>query len=277
MEPAVRTKKAQAARTAAPGLDRYLAAVRDSNPFAANRVTEPSAYDVDVAAIHGAAFDRLVRQAEKAMDSPAGVGVALLGGAGVGKSHLLSRLYRWANEPAEAGGPRACYVYLHNILADPDRLPRYLLKYVVSRLTLGGRGPLYETPLFGFLDRAIRHAYASVPAADGQSSGVLEAYRSHFAVSLEDRDVYEVLFQFYRHARPERADDAVRRRLATEALAWLSGDEIDAEIARSFGLKADIHTPAMLADDQHVEQVLRRAGADGPREPAAADPVRRPG
>jgi hypothetical protein len=238
------------------GLERFLAAVQDTNPFAGNRVTEPSAYDVDVPAIHAAAFDQLVRRAGEAMTEPSGIGVALLGGAGVGKSHLLSRLYRWANEPGPGGGPRACYVYLHNILADPDRLPRYLLKYVVSRLSAGGRGPLFQTPLFGFLDRSIRHAYGSVSPAAGHSAGVLEAYRAHFEGSLEGHDVYEVLFQFYRHARPERAEDPGRRRLASEALAWLAGDEIDPDLARSFGLKVDASVPAMICDDQQAEQVL---------------------
>src|SRR5262249_51975919 len=153
----------------------------------ANRVNEPSAYDVDVPAIHADGFDRLVSLANQAWRDRPGIGVALLGGAGVGKSHLLSRLYRWAGEPAKDGGPRACYVYLHNILADPDRLPRYLLKYVVSRLSEGGRGPLHQTPLFRFLDRAIHHAYeASGPGAN-QSGGVLEAYRAYFEKSMEGR------------------------------------------------------------------------------------------
>jgi hypothetical protein len=256
MSAAARAQKAEGTRRIAPGLDNVLAAVRDTNPFAANRVTEPSAYDVDVPAIHGAAFDRLVDLAGKAMKAPSGIGVALLGGAGVGKSHLLSRLYRWASEPAADGGPRACYVYLHNILADPDRLPRYLLKYVVSRLSEGGRGPLFQTPLFGFVHRAIRHAHGSASPAAGHSAGVLEAYRSYFEESLDGRSAYEVLFQFYRHARPERADDPSRKRLASEALAWLSGDEIDPDIARSFGLKLDGSTPAMIRDDQEAEQVL---------------------
>src|SRR5262249_20464414 len=153
---------------------------------------EPSAYDVDVPAIHAASFDRLVALADKAIKSPSGIGVALLGGAGVGKSHLLSRLYRWANEPGAEGGPRACYVYLHNILADPDRLPRYLLKYVVSRLSNGGRGPLFQTPLFGFLDRAFRHAHGAASPAEGQSGGVLDAYRAYFEQSHEGRAAYEV-------------------------------------------------------------------------------------
>ena len=129
-------------------LDAFFAAVRDTNPFIANRVTEPSPYDVDVPAIHAASFDRLVDLAEQAMSRKPAIGAVLLGGAGVGKSHLLSRLYRWANEVTDDGGPRACYVYLHNILADPDRLPRYLLKYVVSRLSEGGHRPLHQTPLY---------------------------------------------------------------------------------------------------------------------------------
>ncbi len=248
--------KVEGAARITPGLDRFFAAVQDTNPFAANRVTEPSAYDVDVPAIHGDGFDRLVRLAGEALTARAGIGVALLGGAGVGKSHLLSRLYRWASEPSPGGGPRACYVYLHNILADPDRLPRYLLKYVVSRLSEGARGPLFQTPLFGFLDRAIRQAYGAASPAAGHSAGVLEAYRAYFEGSLEGRDAYEVLFQFYRHARPERADDPSRRRLASEAVAWLSGDEIDPDIARSFGLKVEATVPAMIRDDQEAEQIL---------------------
>jgi hypothetical protein len=135
-------------------------------------------------------------------------------------------------------------------------MPRYLLKYVVSRLSGGGRGLLFRTPLFGFLERAIRHAYGSASPSDGHSAGVLDAYRAYFERSLEGRDAYEVLFQFYRHARPERADDPGRKRLASEALAWLSGDEIDPDIARSFGLKVEATVPAMIRDDQQAEQVL---------------------
>lgn len=148
-----KTQSTLVRRSNAPGLEDFFAAVRETNPFAANRITEPSLYDVDVPEIHAAAFDRLTGLACQALDTRTGTGVTLLGGAGVGKSHLLSRLYRWANEPTESGGPRACYVYLHNILADPDRLPRYLLKYVISRLTEGSQGPLHQTPLYRFVER----------------------------------------------------------------------------------------------------------------------------
>ncbi len=243
-----------------PGLDRYLAAVRDENPFASNRVTEPSPYDVDVASIHADAFDRLVSLASEAMRARTGIGVALLGGAGIGKSHLLSRLYRWASETGPGGGPRACYVYLHNILADPDRLPRYLLKYVVSRLSNGGQGPLSRTPLFGFLDRAIRHALGvsgiTVDRIEDQLQLAVDAYLSHFVRSAEIRPTFVTLLQFWRFARPDRADDPRRRLLAGAALAWLSGDEVDPGLAAQLGLAVDEQEPVMLADDEQVKSVL---------------------
>jgi hypothetical protein len=121
-----------------PTLEKFFIAVRDTNPFTGNRITEPSSVDSDVAKIHAAGFDRLTVLAALAHRQNSAIGALLVGGAGTGKSHLLSRLYRWAGERTSNGRDRACYVYLHNILADPDRLPRYLLKNVVSRLSDGG-------------------------------------------------------------------------------------------------------------------------------------------
>ena len=239
-----------------PSLNDFFTAVRDSNPFTANRVNEPSRYDIDVPAIHASSFDRLVHLADEAMRGRSGVGAVLLGNAGIGKSHLLSRLYRWAGEPTEDGGPRACYVFMHNILADPDRMPRYLLKYAVSRLSEGGQGTLHQTPLFRFVDRAIRHAMAAAKTRMDDPKEVLDAYRAYFGSLPGGRDVYEILFQFYRHARPAMANDRSRRYLASAAIAWLSGDEIDPEAAHNLGLKVNGQEPAMLKDDHHVEQVF---------------------
>ncbi|MEO6807488.1 MAG: AAA family ATPase [Isosphaeraceae bacterium] len=247
-----------------PSLDAFLAAVRDSNPFLANRVTEPSAYDVDVQGIHADAFNRLVKLAAQAHRDRSAIGAMLLGNAGIGKSHLLSRLYRWANQ-GDGGGPgHACYVYLLNILADPDRLARYLLKCVVSRLAEGGRGPLYETPLYRLVDGAIRHALgaSSYTLKDGR-----EAFRSRYADVVPMKDVGEVLFQFVRHARPDKASDPSRLYLASQAAAWLSGEEIDPGPAGSLGLRVDGQESIQLGDDQQVMHVLlsltRLAHANG--------------
>src|SRR5208337_309448 len=47
-----------------------------------------------------------------------------------------------------------------------------------------------------------------------------------------------------------------RRHLALEAIAWLSGDEIDPDIARSLGLRARSREGVMLRDEQEIAQVL---------------------
>jgi hypothetical protein len=254
------TKPTEGARRVPLCLDDYLTAVRATNPFAENRITEPSDYDVDVPAIHGAEFDRLVALAGQAMPQRTAVGVALLGGAGIGKSHLLSRFFRWANEPAAGDGPRACFVYLHNILADPERLPRYLLKYVISRLSEGGREPLHQTPLYRFVDRAMRHALESAGVKaeklEDKLKEAVEAYREYFGKYSEHLAAYDVLYQFWRFARPEKAHEPGRRNLALAALSWLSGDEIDPTFANGLGFKTDGHQPVMLKDDQDVKNVL---------------------
>jgi hypothetical protein len=257
MSHALTRKRPQINGRVAPRLDDFLSAVRDTNPFAANRVTEPSPYDVDVPAIHATEFNQLVDLSAKVSRHGSGIGIALLGGAGVGKSHLLSRLYRWANEPGQGGDPRACYVYINNILADPDRLPRYLLKYVVSRLSHGGQGPLHETRLYRFVERAIWHAIKTANAPANDAKAVQDAYRQYFKTGIEAGNPYAILFQFLRHARPEKVAEPRRRSLALSALGWLSGDEIDPVFAVQLGFKAQDNEPVMLRDDQEVEQVLK--------------------
>lgn len=243
-----------------PTLADFKNAIHETNPFAVNRISEPSSYDVDVTAIHAAGFDRLVTLSSQVVRQGTGVGVALLGAAGVGKSHLLSRLYRWANTPTESGDPRACYVYLHNILADPDRLPRYLLKYVISRLAEGGQGALYESPLYRFIDRAIRHALEAsgitVARVEDHLRDAVRAYRAYFRKAAPNLVPFDVLFQFWRFARPEKADEPGRRAAALTALAWLSGDEIDPTLAAWIGFRPDASMPILLRDDQEIEHVL---------------------
>ena len=74
-----KTQSAMARRSNAPGLEEFFAAVRETNPFAANRITEPSMFDVDVPEIHAAAFDRLTGFARQALDARTGIGATLLG------------------------------------------------------------------------------------------------------------------------------------------------------------------------------------------------------
>src|SRR5262249_27971184 len=125
------------------------------NPFLDNRVNGPQpeqGADCDVSAVHQPAFERLTTLARQAHEARRGVGAVLWGEAGIGKSHLLVRLARWA----EAGN--ATFAYLHNLQSDPEHLPRSLLHAVVSLLTLGRRSSLHGTPLFRLVRSALQEA-----------------------------------------------------------------------------------------------------------------------
>jgi hypothetical protein len=123
-------------------LEAFLDRVAAVNPFLENRVNGPAPVGQDVAEVHRGAFDRLTSLAREAQQARRGLGAVLTGEAGSGKSHLLARLARWADE----GGARL--VYLHNLQAAPDALPRSLVHAVVASLTHGRRSGFAVTPLY---------------------------------------------------------------------------------------------------------------------------------
>jgi hypothetical protein len=241
-----------------PNLDDFVDAFRDSRPFAAVRVNEPSPKDVDVESIHAAAFEKLKARAGEALKLKRGVGVMLMGQAGVGKSHLLSRLSRWGSEPVAKGRVRACYVFLHNLLADPERLPRYLLKYVVNVQARGRSGPLNQTPLYRLIEYSVLHAV--IEAKENPSEITFKRALGLFGALMDregvDTEVWNALFGFYRHNHPGQKPHTRRGDLAEAALAWLSGEEINADAARDLSLDARGKESAELRDDQQIEQVF---------------------
>jgi AAA ATPase domain len=241
-------------------LEDFFERVRAANPFTDNRVNGPSPADVDVGAIHQAAFERLTTLAREAHDERRGLGVVLWGEAGIGKSHLLARLARWAEDDRQA-----CLVYLHNLQASPENLPRSLLKAVVSILTRGRAAQFHRTRLFylvaafafesvGF-DTTTRPTWAQLGRTyDALVDRLSLAEPSRAAVV--DRTAYGVLFRFFRSAYQARegADDG----LAGLAVRWLSGDYLDPAEARRLVLPPGPSRdgPVALADNQQVKQVL---------------------
>ncbi len=101
-----------------PTLELFFERLARDNPFLENRVNGPAPAAVDVHDIHRAAFERLTSLARQAVTIRRGLGAVLWGDAGIGKSHLLARLERWAQSTP------AVYLYLHNLQAAPDALPR---------------------------------------------------------------------------------------------------------------------------------------------------------
>jgi hypothetical protein len=240
------------------GTDAFLERVHTVNPFLDNRVNAPAADPGDVEAIHQKPFLRLTQLAGEALGARRGVGALVWGQAGIGKSHLLARLGRWASED-----DRACFVYLHNLQAAPDRLPRSLLHAVVSILTRGRVRGFADTPLF-------RLAHAGLVEAAGPGFVSWERLGRAFAAWVDrlgagslpgavppDRAVYEVLYRFfcsvYQAAR--QGEDG---RPAALAVRWLSGQALDADEARLLGLPPAVRPrePVALADGQQIKQVL---------------------
>jgi hypothetical protein len=242
------------------GLEPFFERVRTSNPFLDNRVNGPSAEDVDVGSIHQAAFARLTELAGEAYRQRRGVGVMLWGEAGIGKSHLLSRLARWAGQDEHA-----CFVYLHNLCAGPETLPRSVLRAVVSILTAGRVSRLHTTELFELVRAALieavhhdlsrTHRWSDLARAWGDLLDRLGAANPARA-ELLDRSVYDVLYRFFQsaHRQSQGKDDPA----ALYALRWLGGDFLDDGEARELGLPSARGREAGvgLADNQQIKQAL---------------------
>jgi hypothetical protein len=228
-------------------LDR-LAAV---NPFLDNRVNGP-APPGDVSEIHHAAFERLAGLARQALAAGQGLGAVLWGEAGVGKSHLLGRLARWA----DAGNARL--VYVHNLQAAPDALPRSLLRAAVAALTGGRRQRFAGTPLY-YLARAGLIEAAGGAGRFGWSylEHAFQRWLDALAPQAGNRLVYEVLFSFFHSAARAglgREDGSV----AGLAARWLAGGALDPAEARLLGLPPARHRdePSALEGADDVRAVL---------------------
>jgi hypothetical protein len=240
-------------------LDRFFEQVLQTNPFVVHRVAQASVPDADAETVHQAEFLQLTELAGVAHQQRLGIGAVLWGEAGIGKSHLLGRLARWA-EP-----DRACFVYFLNLQAGAEALPRYVLHCIISALTGGRREQLEATSLFRLVYDAAR---ASIQGQPRPISGTQVETAYHRLIDrlivqdrdragLNDRTIYDVLFRFVRSVAIECKtcrDDGVARL----ALRWLSGEPLDPEDARRLGLALGPRRQEAVAlgDDQEVKQVL---------------------
>jgi type II secretory pathway predicted ATPase ExeA len=244
---------------AAAGLQSFFDRVRTSNPFTDNRVNGPSADLVDVGTIHQQQFEQVVGLVREALQEQRGLGAVLWGEAGIGKSHLLARLARWAD-----ADKNACFVYLHNLQASPANLPRSLLRAVVRILTQGKASELADTTLFRLTNRLVAEAMHAEPGRAYSWEVAEAAYRRLMdrlgseepsRAAQVDRTTYEVFYRFYRSAYLARQgqEDETTARLA---LRWLCGDSLDAQEARQLGLPAGQDVWLALEDNQQIKQVL---------------------
>ncbi|HXG11817.1 MAG TPA: ATP-binding protein [Gemmataceae bacterium] len=244
-----------------PELGAFFEHVRYTNPFDVNRVGQAALAEADASQVHHAAFTQLTDLVGRARQQPLGLGAVLWGEAGIGKSHLLARLQVWAGRDHK----QAACVYLSNLQAAPQQLPRSLLRAVVSILTHGRVNQFHGTLLYRLINATLRHALqydGSTPRSWGEAEAAYHELiddlcdRGPGQAAFVDRLAYAVLFEFFRSAyRAREADDDG---VAALAVRWLAGDALDPNEARALGLPAPAGRDEVvaLADDQQIRNVL---------------------
>lgn len=232
----------------------FFRALRDSNPFTKNRVSEVGDVENDEQSlIHIDAFRSLTGRIEHVRKNRASAGVMVLGAAGLGKSHLLAHLCQWARREG-----RCTAVFLHNVLASPQRMARYLLRATVSALA-GSRPESYcESDLYQLVNHAVRARLEAAGRKGVPSMEVrLETLHKLFHGSSEDATIVHVISEFLEAAIQAGDGKAGAEHRATTAVEWLSGEIIDPEDAELLGLPAASEDGALLADDVGIEGVFR--------------------
>lgn len=247
-------------------LNELYAYLRGTNPFVNNRVDRPTSCEVDVPEIHEEEFQRILAHAEYARNR--GVGVIVWGEAGLGKSHLLSRLSGTAQQS------RWPFIYLHNLQPGPDQFPRYILKCVISYLTLGRIRDYQETPLFGLVRGMVQTALQNaetdaaprrdigqyirqIEAAYQEQVSRLQEQKEPAARLLFDRATFDVFLRFYlsvEQARHRKTDETIARL----AVHWLAGESLDAEEAEILGLRSgsEEDEPTSFSGNEQVKLVF---------------------
>ena len=227
-----------------------------SRPFTSDRISEPRlrASD-DVRDVHARPFHRLIDRAEEVLRLRSGKGVVVLGPAGVGKSHLLARLFRWSHE----GDPGATMVFLHNLLAAPERLPRYLLTSTVSVLSGGRRGDYGDCGLARLWEGAVRAELHLAPEARIGLERAEEALQGLAAAATPlDRAIRRVILRVGMNMF-RAAEEAQNVSIPTieAGLDWLGGDGLEPDQAELLRLSDSGELSEGLRDEQDVERVFR--------------------
>lgn len=228
---------------------RHVAA---TNPFTSDRVTQADSGEADVLEIHQKEFKKLVRCIDEVRKQQHPVGITLVGPPGVGKSHVLARLFRWAREDGDA-----TLVYLHNVLASPERMGRYLLRATVNSLA-GYRPAAYaQSELYALINRAVG---ARLKGRKGKGSPKL-ALRKEILEAIgheidPDRLVMPVFIAYLEQAMGANLAQPKAEASAEAAVNWLGGETIDPQVAESIGLRVNSEEGASIEDDVAVQRTL---------------------
>lgn len=245
--------------TPAVGLEDFARHVSKTNPFTQDRITQAQSNQADVSSIHQKEFKTLIRRIEEVRRSGQTTGIWLTGAAGVGKSHLLARLFRWAKEDG-----RATVVYLHNLLSSPERTGRYLLHATVNALAGNRPSDFAHSELYSLINLAIGAKLKTQTAGKVKGAAMAPnlSVRSQILKEIgheidADQLVMPVFISYLQQAMGANLAEEAAEARALAAVQWLSGETIDASVARSIGLRvADEDDSARIEDDVAVQRTL---------------------
>ncbi|MCA9048178.1 MAG: hypothetical protein KDA89_05585 [Planctomycetaceae bacterium] len=257
-----------------PDLPQFFETVQRYNPFRRSRISAvPAAIRhlkqhesrndgfVDVVEIHGAEFRRLLGAVGDANGTTDGLGIMVMGDAGVGKSHLLARLCM-AVESQKLG----CAVFLHNLIASPEGMPRHFLRTVVSLLT-DRRQSYRGCRLYRLLFQSVQSIW-NVRGGGKNRGGKVQSTRlrrvfvdemmnsSLSAGSRFDEVIFDVLFTFFQHINRERRLTDTGREQVGVILDWLSGNAISVEAAQAVGIPVHQRDFVRIEDGGQLIRVL---------------------
>ncbi|WP_182870933.1 PD-(D/E)XK nuclease family protein [Rhodopirellula sp. JC639] len=241
------------------GVDDFARHLQWSSPFESNRVADAAqAMPPNVAQIHASEFKDLARLVEKARNHD-GMGAMLWGEPGVGKSHLLARLWHDLRH-------KSCVTFLHNVQASSDRLPRYVLKCVLGQIARSPTGRLMDGTLNGLIAAGIRQTLGQFQGRT--MADAYTAFRQRFiepaiATGRTDQEIiYELLFAYFQTIYRAQGTEQENPHGAKFVIRWLGGDRLDADELAAIGLPPAVSVKMRdygllrLPDDQAVEAVV---------------------
>lgn len=230
---------------------RFVTAVAKTNPFQLDRVTGTEGAEIDVREVHSEKFFRLCQQVESTRAGGSSLGVLLLAAPGIGKSHLLARLDRWAREDG-----RCTIVILHNLAARPEDMSRAVLSATIHLLAGTPESSFAQTDLYALLNYAIVQLHAGHGAPSPEKR--LEILRKAGARFDPQGDIVRVLTGFLKNTIDADHGSSGATERARLAVEWLAGQHIDAEKARELGLAPDGDETVALKEgrEEHVLSVL---------------------
>jgi hypothetical protein len=237
----------------------FFEAIRSTNPFERNCVSDPSQLVSDVLSIHEQAFERLLAGSDKAFTKRTATALMVLGEAGVGKSHLLARLAKQARKAGD------CFCYLHNLRVRPEDLDRYILKCCISQLADDRRAEFAKTQLFRIVDRAICQAALAERITAVKNKDFLTVCKRLMNRLGVDEEVFEIIFRFYYSARKlneskSNRNHSMHQQIVALAIRWLKGDFLEREEAKLLGARsASTGDQVQMREDQILPALITMA------------------